>query len=284
MNKAIIFLLVFFVFLSCDYFKQDEQEIPIARVNDSYLFKKNIDELIYDSTTKEDSILIVNNYINRWATQQLLIDQSKINLPEEKQKEFDKLVEQYKIDLYTEAYKSSIVSKQLDSVVSDAELEKYYNQNKQNFILNDELLKVRYIQVDKKYSNISDLIKKFKRFNTEDKEELSDLSIKFKTYNLNDSIWIKNDALLNALPIIENNHSQVLKKSNFTKLQDSLGVYLVKIEAMLKPNDIAPLSYVKPTIKQIVLNKRKQQILKKLEKDITIDAIKNKNFEIYTEN
>ena len=90
--------------------------------------------------------------------------------------------------------------------------------------------------------------------------------------------------LIGALPVLKFNNSQVLKKTNFTQLQDSLGVYLVKIEAVLKTNDIAPLSYVKPTIEQIVINKRKQEILKKIEKDITKDAIKNKNFELFTKN
>ena len=74
----------------------------------------------------------------------------------------------------------------------------------------------------------------------------------------------------------------MLKKSNFAQLQDSLGVYLVKIEDLLKRNDIAPLSHIKPTIQQIILNKRKLELIKKLEKDITKDAIKNNDFEIYT--
>ncbi len=43
-----------------------------------------------------------------------------------------------------------------------------------------------------------------------------------------------------------------------------------------------PLSYIKPTIEQIILNKRKLELIKKLEKDITKDAIKNNDFEIYT--
>jgi hypothetical protein len=75
--------------------------------------------------------------------------------------------------------------------------------------------------------------------------------------------------------------NQVLKKSNITQLQDSLGVYLVKIEDVLMTNDIAPLIYVEPTIKQIILNKRKLELIKNLEKDITKDALKNKKFEIY---
>ena len=57
---------------------------------------------------------------------------------------------------------------------------------------------------------------------------------------------------------------------------------MIKIEDVLKTNDIAPLSHIKPTIEQIILNSRKLDLLKKLEKDITKDAIKNKRFEIYT--
>ncbi|MDA7550070.1 peptidyl-prolyl cis-trans isomerase, partial [Flavobacteriaceae bacterium] len=241
-------------------------------------------DLISENTTKEDSTLIVNNFINRWATKQLLIDQSMINLSQEKQDFFNEMVNQYKTDLYTEAYKSSIILKQLDTVILKKEYEDYYNLNKRNFKLNDELLKVRYIQVDKNFLNLKVLEKKFKRYDSIDKKDLINLSIKFKSFNLNDSIWIKSNVLIGRLPVLKEENLKLLKKPNYTQLQDSLGVYLIKIEATLKTNDIAPLSYVRPTIEQIILNKRKQDLLKKIQKDITIDAIKNKNFEIFTKN
>ena len=282
MNKIFLTILSLITLSSCEYFKQDNIRIPVARVNDSYLYQKDIKNLTFDNTSKEDSTLIVTNFINRWATKQLLIDQSIINLPQEKQDAYNNLVNQYKIDLYTEAYKSSIVAKQLDSIITLKELDSFYKQNKENFKLNDDLLKIRYIHIDANFSNTKELVEKFKRFDSIDKYELTNLSIKFKAFNLNDSIWIKNDVLIGALPVLKHSNSQVLKKVNFTQLQDSLGVYLVKIEAVLKTNDIAPLSYVKPTIEQIVINKRKQEILKKIEKDITKDAIKNKNFELFT--
>ena len=284
MNRISLTIISIITLSSCDYFKQDNLRIPIARVNNSYLYQKDIKNLIFENTSKEDSTLIVANFINRWATKQLLIDQSIVNLPQEKQDAYNDLVNQYKIDLYIEAYKSSIVAKQLDSIIALKELEDFYNKNKENFKLNDDLLKIRYIHIDKNFSNTKELVEKFKRFDSIDKQALTDLSIKFKAYNLNDTIWIKNDVLIGALPVLKFNNSQVLKKTNFTQLQDSLGVYLVKIEAVLKTNDIAPLSYVKPTIEEIVLNKRKQEFLKKIEKDITKDAIKNKNFELFTKN
>jgi hypothetical protein len=284
MNRIFLTIISIITLSSCDYFKQDNLGNPIARVNNSYLYQKDIKNLIFENTSKEDSTLIVANFINRWATKQLLIDQSIVNLPQEKQDAYNDLVNQYKIDLYIEAYKSSIVAKQLDSIIALKELEDFYNKNKENFKLNDDLLKIRYIHIDKNFSNTKELVEKFKRFDSIDKQALTDLSIKFKAYNLNDTIWIKNDVLIGALPVLKFNNSQVLKKTNFTQLQDSLGVYLVKIEAVLKTNDIAPLSYVKATIEEIVLNKRKQEFLKKIEKDITKDAIKNKNFELFTKN
>ncbi len=284
MLKIPIMFLCCLLLISCDYFKQDIQSLPIARVNETYLFKEDIKGLIFESTSKEDSLLIVSNFITRWATQQLLIDQAIINLPKDQQESFDKLVTDYKMELYTESYKSTIVTQQLDSTIVNEELEQFYELNKQNFRLNDELLKVRYIHIAANFTKLSEIKKKFKRYDARDKIELTDLSIKFKAFNLNDSIWIKNDVLLDALPILQANNNQVLKKSNFTELQDSLGLYLVKIEEVLKTNDIAPLSYVTPTIKQIILNKRKQELIKKLEKDITKDAIKNQRFELYKDN
>lgn len=284
MNKYFLTILCLLFFCSCNYLTQDTSIIPIARVNDSYLYNEDIIDLISENTTKDDSILIVNNFINRWATKQLLIDQSMINLSQEKQDFFNEMVNQYKTDLYTEAYKSSIILKQLDTVILKKEYEDYYNLNKRNFKLNDELLKVRYIQVDKNFLNLKVLEKKIKRYDSIDKKDLINLSIKFKSFNLNDSIWIKSNVLIGTLPVLKEENLKLLKKPNYTQLQDSLGVYLIKIEATLKTNDIAPLSYVRPTIEQIILNKRKQDLLKKIQKDITIDAIKNKNFEIFTKN
>jgi hypothetical protein len=281
--KNIIFLLLCFVgFVSCDYFKQRPKETPIARVNNTYLFVKDLEGLVSEGASKEDSTLIVNNYINRWATQQLLIDQARINLSQDKLAAFEKLVNEYKEDLYTESYKSAIVSKQLDSFISIDEYKNFYELNKENFILNDELVKFRFIHVDINFSSLLKTREKFIRFNEKDKQELEDLSIQFKANYFNDSTWVQKDMLFKAFPVIQANSSEVLKKSNFAQLQDSLGVYLVKIEDLLKPNDIAPLSHIKPTIEQIILNKRKLELIKKLEKDITKDAIKNNDFEIYT--
>jgi hypothetical protein len=282
MYKFSPFIVLLLLVTSCDYFKQEDPRVPIARVNNTYLYEEDVVNLISDATSKEDSVLRVNNFIKRWATQQLMIDQAKINLTDKELDGYNKLVDQYRIDLYTEAYKSSIVSQQLDSTITEQEMELYYEENKANFKLNDQLLKVRYIQVAPNFANLANVQERLKRFDADDKLELDALSIQFHSYNFNDSTWVKKESLIQNVPAIQSSENQVLKKSNFTQLQDSLGVYLVKIEDILNRNDTAPLSFVGPTIEQIILNKRKLELIKILEKDITKDAIKDKKFETFT--
>ena len=253
----------------------------MARVNDNFLYEKDIQKLISEDTTPEDSILIVNNYINRWATQQLLIDQARINLSADQLEQYEKLVQEYQNDLLTEAYKNVIVSKQLDSTITELEYRDYYETNKENFRLKDLLVKLRYVQLPVNYEGLASVREKLGRYNEKDRKSLNSQDYQFISSNFNDSVWVRKEILLNTLPAIRDNSEQVLKKSNFTQLQDSLGVYLVKIEDVLNPNDTAPLSYVKPTLKQIILNKRKLELIKKLETDITRDAIETNNFEIY---
>ena len=281
-NKTYIVLLIFTVTSCTFFFKESDDRVKVARVNDTYLYYDDIRDLVSEGTSKEDSMLLVQNFINRWATQQLFMDGAMLNLSESKQESFNKLVTQYKNDLYTKAYVEALVKKTIDTSVNDEEAKAYYENNKEVFKLNEELIKFRYINVDENMIDFKNIEQKFKRFNEDDKKELDSISIQFKSYSLNDSIWIKVSQAVDKIPAINaENKNELLKKSNFVQLKDSLGVYLMQINDVLLRNETAPLEYVKPTIDQIVINKRKLELIKELEKDITKDAIKNKQFEIY---
>jgi hypothetical protein len=280
--KAVILFSFIALFVGCEFFNKPIDKTPIARVGKSYLYLEDVKEQLPEKASKQESALIMNNIINHWATQQLLIEGALINIPEDTQKRFNKLVEQYKTDLYTKSYQEGLVKKSLDTIVSDEEALKEYDANKEAFKLNEELIKFSYIWVNEANEGVSKLKERFKRYDSTDRKVLDSMSIQFKNYSLNDSVWIKLSQAVNKIPAIDlSNRNQLLKKSNFIQLKDSLGVYLVRIQDVLERNDIAPLEFVRPTIDQIVINKRKLEIIKQLEKDITKDAIKNKQFEIY---
>lgn len=280
-SYCIIFLLIFG---SCSQFSKETEEAVVARVGDKYLSQEELFEMIPDGLSEQDSITNANNAINRWAAQQLLMQAAKININQDKQETFDQLIEQYKVDLYTNAYREALVKQKIDTSVSFSQAESIYNRNKESFRLNEELIKLRYIQLDEQYQNTSEIKERLKRFDQEDQYILDSIALQFKSYSLNDSIWVQLNKVVEKIPAVTpTNKNELLKKSNFVERKDSLGLYLVHVKDVLLRNDIAPLEYVLPTIKQIVINERKLEFIKGLEKDITKDALQNNEFEIYNE-
>ncbi len=268
--------------ISCDLFKSQDNRKVVVRVNNSYLYEEDIKSLVGDGVSAEDSAIIVNSYINRWATQQLLIDRAKLNLPEARQKEFNELVENYKNELYTNAYTDAVVSKELDSIFTDTIVASYYEQNKENFKLSQDLVKLRYINLEANNTNLDKIKDWFVRFNEEDKVKLQENALQFKNYSFNDLVWIKTATVYDKVtPLSVEDRAKLLRKDNYIELKDSIETYLIYVNDALKKNDQAPLEYAKPTVEQILLNKQKLELVKQLEKDITKDAIKNNQFEIY---
>lgn len=280
--SGFILVMVSLVVAGCEYFQQSDDRKVVVRVNDSYLYEEDINSLLNENVSPEDSALIVSNYITRWATQQLLIDRAELNLPESKQREFNDLVKNYRNELYTNAYTDAVVSRDLDISLNREEIVDYYEKNKENFILNEDLVKLRYINLARNSNNLDEIKRKFVRFNAEDRQDLTDMALQFKNYSMNDSVWVKTKSVYNKIgPLSVEDRPRLLKKSNFMELQDSLNVYLVYVNDVLTRNEQAPLEYASATIREILLNKRKQALIKELEKDITKDAIKNNEFEIF---
>lgn len=267
---------------SCQLFQKQNDEQIVARAGSHFLYQSDIEELTSPETPPQDSLLIVRSFIDNWATQKLLMDKAKINLSDEKLKSYDELVSNYKADLYTKGYVDIIATKTLNSEISESELLNYYEINKENFKLNEPLIKIRYLHLGNENKNIDTYKKQLFNFSKEDQENLVERAIQFKTYSFNDSLWVQINSVVEKIPVIQqHNRDELLKKSNSLELQDSLGVYLIYIQDVLLRNEIAPLSYVKTSIEQIILNRRKLDIIKNLEKDILQDAIKNQDFEVY---
>lgn len=281
-TKILYIILLAVIIYGCDRFNYDKIDDAVARVNDSYLHKGDLKHIIPNNVSKADSTLLANNYINNWASNLLLMDKALLNLPEKQQESFNSLVKQYENDLYTKAYLEALVKRSIDTTVSKAEADTIYQRNKESFKLNDELLKLRYINLPQNAVNLEGIKSKFKKFEKNDKVFLDSIAVQFRSYSLNDSVWVRASQVIEKIPVAnQSNKNQLLKKSNFVQLKDSLNLYLIQINDVLLRGDYAPLDYVKPTVIQIINNKRKLELIKEIENEITKDAIKNKQFEIY---
>lgn len=281
--KQVVVLLVFVTaFVSCDYFdlqkKAPVKQDVLASVYNEQLKKEDIESLFPENITKEDSLVLLKSIITSWATQQLLLKKAEENSTIENTKEINKLVTDYRKSLLINNYKERLIKQQLDTVISDEEIDKYYKENSLNFRLNEELIKARYLHFGNDVLDKKQIIQLFKSPNPEDLEELEQQQLGFKSYQLNDSTWVPLENVLLKMPF---SREKLLKKTKYLQKEDSLGLYLVAVKDVLLRNEIAPKNYIIPTIKQMILHKRKLELIREIEKIILRDATQNKSFKIH---
>lgn len=285
MNRNIGIISFFFMLLSilsCDYFRKEEVNPDVvARVYESYLYKEDIRKILPSDYTFEDSVKIANSFVNNWALKKILMHKAKENISDNQEQQFETLIEQYRTDLYTQSYMEILANKELDTVVTNQEAEDFYLNNKNIFVLNEDLLKLRYVKLNEKDAYNEDIISKFKRFNKEDKNELNSLSLHIVSSFFNDSVWVKASEVYDRLPFLKEKLEGRFSEKNLIEQKDSTGIYWVKVNHFLRKNTQAPIEYIEPTLRQIILNRRKSEQIKTLEDDIINKAIKKKQFEIY---
>ena len=280
--KNSIFILVFILFLSCDSIEFQKKDIitnkPIATINNKSLFKEDVASLLPKNVDTKDSIVLIRSIINSWAIQQLLLLKAEENTTKNDNSEVDKLVSEYRQALLINGYKERLIKQQLDTLIEQKEIADYYKLNSKNFRLNEELIKTRYLHFSNDLLDKKEVVRLFKDGAIEDLEALELRQLTFKMMMLNDSVWTSLENVMLKMPFSRNN---LLKKTKLFQKEDSLGLYLVAINDVLLRNQIAPLSYIEPTIKQMILHQRKLQLIRDIEKIIVKDAIQNKNFKIH---
>lgn len=277
MRNIILILLI----ISCEL-ENNSKEEPIARVNDNFLFFSEIQESLDENMSQNDSMLAVNSAINNWASKKLLYEKAIFNLSNSKQNELDLLVKSYESDLYISNYEKEWLKTRVDTIVSNDQLQSYYNENKNKFRLRQDILLARFIELPIENFNKTQIVRSFRRLNFQDKIYLDSISLQFKSSFINDSVWLRPELFFNKFKI-ENKikYNRYLRKKSFFEIKDLESLYLVYISDILRKNDYAPMSYVEPTLVQILLNKRKLEMKKQLKTDILKQGIAENNFEIY---
>lgn len=258
---------------------QTGSEIVIARVYDHYLYKDDLANIVPPGTAKIDSLTIIRNYVQNWIRQQTILNRAEDNLNEES-KNVERQLEEYRNSLLTYIYESELVKQKLDTTVTEEEIEKYYNDNQNNFQLKNNIIKVRYLKIPKSAPKLEKVRSWYKSDSEKDVKLLEDYSYQFATdYFFNDDEWLLFDELLQKIPIKTYDQEQFLRNNRFIEIPDSSYLFLVNIRGFKIKESQSPLSFEKENIKNLILNKRKLALISEMEKDAYQDALKNEQIE-----
>ncbi|MDP1621482.1 MAG: hypothetical protein Q8M08_03995 [Bacteroidales bacterium] len=280
MNRPLI-LLILIVVSSCSTLFKKKNERVLARVYDNYLYESELKGVVAAGTAAKDSLVLTRSFIDSWVRQKLILHQAQNNLTDSEM-DFTKQLEDYKNSLTVYAYENTLVRQKLDTLVTEEETQNYYDANQQSFLLKDNIVQMQYVKLPMKSSIIKQMKKLMSSGDPDDKNRLAGLCEKHaEDYFLDSENWLLFNDVLKQVPIKTYNQEEFLKNHREFEYQDSMYVYLVRLKDFKIKESVSPLNLEKQRIRDIIRNKRKIDLIYRMQEAIYSEAQKKNVIEIY---
>ncbi len=254
---------------------------PVAKVYDTYLYYEDLGDLVPKGTDPIDSALKVKQYVHVWARQQLMIKVAELYL-DPAEKDVERQLEEYRNNLLIYRYKDQYINKNLDTAVTAAQSQEYYDSHPDDFKLNSPAVKAIYVQLPA-ISDYDGEIRKLLDFRSE-KDSLMLLELcrqhaaKFDNF---DNRWVSLQEAARNMPDPLSEKNDVLRTNGTVLTNNGEYIYMLKVRDHIAAGGQMPFDMAGNNIYQIIINKRKTKLINDFEQHILDDALSSKNLEYF---
>ena len=268
--------------LSCDVASSlvhDDQ--PVAKVGREKLYRSEVESMIPDMISPEDSAGIAEKYIRLWAMDRLYMKVAEEQLSKSEIDVSDEL-ESSRRSLVRYRYEQRYLNDRLDTLITDAQIREYYLANQEDFELSRPLLKLRFVDVMKD-SPDKDEILRLMSSDEYDELELAD-SLAGKSalrYFDNSDSWMDAGELSRYFGVSVEEMLDAMDEDMIVIEPEGRGDILAAYVCDMINSGTAPLEYCSPAIRDIILSNRKHELMASLERDLLEGALDSKQLVIY---
>ena len=281
MRKALLIITFLAAISSCRLYDRLFKGDVVARAGRDVLYESDVEALNITGFSAEDSARIVERYIMSWAKNRLLLDMAESQLSKA-DRDVEAQLEEYRQQLLVYRYEQKYVEQRLDTVVSEQEYLDFYEANPASFTTHVPLMKGRYIKMSDNSPNLNPVKSLYRSRIEEDMDRLEQLCYTSaeKYYFFED--WVGLDAVVEGTGLDVQELARVLDNRSFIE-KNFLGyTYLISVDDYVPAGSLAPYEYCRERIRNHILNRRKQELIASLERNLLNDAIVSEKFVIYT--
>jgi hypothetical protein len=259
---------------------QDKSAIA-AMAGDQQLTKEELRENILSFASSKDSAYMVKKTIDNWAVEALFYQEALTKLNEE-EIQVQREVESYRKSLVNHIYQTKIIEANLDTNVTKEEIQEYYDDNRENFILKDNIVKVNYFKIPLKVKVLDKMKRLFYAVSPKDKEQLQSLCVQYaENYFINDSTWLYLDDLKKEIPKLKDQADLTISYGRIFEFTDDLYYYFLKIKDVKIKNGLSPINFEKQNIKNFIINRRKTSLIQQYKQHLLQTAKEKKKYIVY---
>ena len=278
---ALILGIVLPMFASCKAISDflDKGEV-VARVGEAKLMMEELQKVIPNGISPEDSILLAKQYINSWALDHVYMEVAETQLSEA-ERDVSQELETYRRSLLKYRYEQLFVNQRIDTLVSEEQIIEFYEKNSDRFILRQPVVKARFMSIKSDSPNLKMIQKKMASTDASDVMEADSMAylsaFKFITW---DDEWIDASTLAKEFGSESASVMSALKMGWIERKDTNEVKSLAYISEIVPAGKMAPREYSAPFIKDMIISARKQMLISTLEQDLLRDARENGKLEI----
>ncbi len=279
LRQVIYILSALIILVSCKSHK--ENDLALANAYDNTLYLSQVKHYMPSHLSERDSLDFVEKFTDRWVKQQVLINaidnDDKIDMLEIEEK-----IENQKNQLIVTEYQKHLIKHQLDTIVSDQELRKFYNNNKNIFKLKHTIVKASFIQSPKEARHLNKINALLAKNDSTSVVALKTYCTEFAdTYLSTDSNWVNFSVFVKGTPFqgIDTDKFATVIKRTFRPDVDSY--FFLKVNEALLQGEIAPFEYYKYNIRNKIVTDRKASLFDQAQKILMKDALKKEEIKLY---
>ena len=267
-------VLIFLFFFSCNIQTREDDKTVLAEVNGEKLLLSDALKKMPDGLIGSDSANFVKEYLANTIKDKIIYSLAQKSVSENA--DIDSMVEVYRKSLLVFEYQQQVLNSKFSNEVSDKELLAFYDENKSRFLSDQDLLKGVFLKVDVNAPNIEDLRRWCRKPNSESLDKIESYSVQNAVvYNYFMDDWKGLTQVAGSMPKITSNTSQYLRPGNTVEVKDDEFVYMLYVKDCVLRGKTAPFEYIKPMVKNVLLNSRKTEFLRKYEQDLFDNAVKD---------
>jgi len=280
LSQVAVFMLTVWL-MACTPVGNSGSGDVLVRVYDKYLYASDLEGIVPQGASARDSLTVVRNFIQNWVDKELIVKKAEENLPEDQQ-DFSNRMQEYRNSLIIFEYEKMLVKQELDTNVSLEAISNYYERQKRNFVLKEDIMSLQYLVLH----TDSPAIRKFRQYIRSDvpadKDSLALYSSKYaESFSLMDDLWLKLDKVSDVLPLESYSYREFNTNQRYLEVRDSVFIYMIYVLDYKPADSIPPIQFLEDDIKKIILNKRKNDLIKNMRQTVLQDAIEHNQVEIY---
>lgn len=282
LNRILILAILFNVLLtSCHNDTPIGARVPVVKVYDKYLYQDDIEALVPEGTTPQDSALKVKNYVDVWVRKQLMIKKAELYLTDE-QKDVERQLEDYRASLLIYKYKEKFLAENFDTTVTPNEIKDYYQQHQDDFKLQRNAVMAFFVKTPLESTDITSL-KMLLDFRSEKDsirlmDYIRDHSLTYDNFGLE---WVSFSEAASKMPEnIDENDDRVKSRRTITQADEQF-MYLLKIRDFKAAGVLEPFEMAQHRVENVVQKSKMQKRLNQLEDELYENAVGNGNLEYY---